>query len=451
MVAPMWESGLGPNVEPVTPDSEVPAQAEVVIIGGGIIGTTTALFLAQKGIPVVLCEKGHIAGEQSSRNWGWCRRMGRDPRELELSVEALNLWSQMHQMVGEDVGFRNTGIMYLCPDEASVEKRLAWIAMAGEYALDTRMVRGRELEDLLPGAARPWAGALYTASDARAEPQKAAPAIARAAQRLGATILTDCAVRSLDIAAGRVAGVITERGRIACGTVVLAGGAWSEAFCFNHGVRLPQLLVRSSVLRTAPLDGVPEIACWAPGFAFRKRADGGYTIANGGIIRHEIVPKSFRYLRDYLPVLRQSPKDVEPRITAGFLQEWRWKRTWSGSDVTPFEEVRTLDPAPVDRHLDQATEDLFDRFPAFRHMKVEQRWAGMIDTTPDAVPVISPVEGLSGFIVATGFSGHGFGIGPGAGALITDMITGERPRVDPTPYRHSRFTDGSVANPIAGL
>ena len=84
---------MAPRVDPVTSDTELPARTGVVVVGGGIIGTSTAFFLARKGIPVVLCEKGHIAGEQSSRNWGWGRKMGRDPREIPLAIEALRLWA----------------------------------------------------------------------------------------------------------------------------------------------------------------------------------------------------------------------------------------------------------------------------------------------------------------------------------------------------------------------
>ena len=104
---------MAPRVDPVTSDETVPARADVVIIGGGIIGTSAALFLAQKGISVALCEKGHIAGEQSSRNWGWCRKMVRDPRELPLIIESLRLWERMNETVEGETGFRTCGIMYL--------------------------------------------------------------------------------------------------------------------------------------------------------------------------------------------------------------------------------------------------------------------------------------------------------------------------------------------------
>src|SRR6202140_4643031 len=111
---------MAPRVDPVASDEVVPAQADVVIVGGGIIGTSAALFLAQKGISIALCEKGHIAGEQSSRNWGWCRKMARDPREIPLIIESLRLWEGMNEAVAADTGFRTCGIMYLAESAAEL-------------------------------------------------------------------------------------------------------------------------------------------------------------------------------------------------------------------------------------------------------------------------------------------------------------------------------------------
>jgi glycine/D-amino acid oxidase-like deaminating enzyme len=159
-----------PRVDPVETDETLPPSADVVIVGGGIIGTSAALSLAEKGISVVLCEKGHIAGEQSSRNWGWCRKMARDPREIPLVIESLRLWQGMNERVEAETGFRTCGIMYLGETEADLERLGGWLDHAREYQLDTRVVDGAEVARLLPGAAKRWAGALYTASDGKAEP-----------------------------------------------------------------------------------------------------------------------------------------------------------------------------------------------------------------------------------------------------------------------------------------
>ena len=274
---------MAPRVDPVASDEMVPPRADVVVIGGGIIGASTALFLAQKGISVALCEKGHIAGEQSSRNWGWCRKMVRDPRELPLVIESLRLWERMNETVEAETGFRTCGIMYLGESEADLARLETWLEHAREYQLDTHVIGAGEVAERLPGLSKKWAGALYTPSDGKGEPQLAAPAIANAARRAGATILTHCAVRGVETAGGRISGVVTERGRIACQSVVLAGGAWSRLFCGNLGVELPQLKVLGSVMRTERLDGGPEVSASGGRFGYRKRVDGGYTVSTLGV------------------------------------------------------------------------------------------------------------------------------------------------------------------------
>ena len=118
---------MGPQVDEVIDDRALPKQVDVVVIGGGIIGISTALYLAEKGISVAVCEKGTIAGEQSSRNWGWCRATHRDLRELELSLESLKLWRELDAKLGIDTGFRQSGILYAAdtPEELADRKAIA--------------------------------------------------------------------------------------------------------------------------------------------------------------------------------------------------------------------------------------------------------------------------------------------------------------------------------------
>jgi glycine/D-amino acid oxidase-like deaminating enzyme len=430
---------MSPPVDPVTSDPKLPARAGVVIIGGGIIGVSTALFLAEQGHSVVLCEKGRIGGEQSSRNWGWCRTMGRDAREIPLALESLRLWRGMNERVGRETGFRQAGIVYPCETEQEIAAQEAWLDQARQYQVDARLVRGSAVSELVPGAARPFLAALHTPSDGRAEPSQAAPAIADAARGHGASILTGCAVRGIDLEAGRVVGVVTEKGRIACDAAVLAGGAWSRLFLGNAGIDLPQLQVLASVFRTAPLSGGPEITGAANVFAWRKRLDGGYTIARRNANIAEITPDSFRLLLDYWPTLRKNYGEIRLRFSRRFFVAWRMRRRWSLDETTPFEAVPVLDPEPRQATLAEAMAALPKYFPAFAGMQVAGSWGGMIDVTPDAVPVIGPAAQIPGLFIATGFSGHGFGIGPGAGRLMADLVAGDRPVVDPAPFRLERF------------
>lgn len=439
-------------VEIATVDSspDVPADADVVVIGGGIIGPSTAYFLAESGQRVVLCEKGVIAGEQSSRNWGWCRSMGRDPREIPLMMESLSIWRGLNERLNDETGFRQTGTLYICPDEAAYAKREAWLPHARQNGIESVLLRGRQVNEVLAGAARTWTGALHTPSDGVAEPSLAAPALAKAAARRGAAILQNCAVRGLDMQAGRVAGVLTERGRIRASRVVLAGGVWSSLFAGVLGIRFPQLKVLASVLRTAPTSVGPSTAAWGPGLALRKRLDGGYTVSNAAAVA-QVVPDSFRFFSDFIPVLRQEWRGVALRFGSAFVDEWRLTRPWDMDKISPFEKVRTLDPPPSAKQIARAHKILGEAFPALKDVPVVATWGGMIDATPDLVPVISEIERVPGLVLSSGFSGHGFGIGPGAGKLTAQIASGKAPVVDPTPFSFSRFLDGSTLRPLAGF
>ncbi len=428
-----------PAPDPVPSHRTLPEAVEVVIVGGGIVGASAALALAERGVTVALCEKGIVGGEQSGRNWGWCRKQGRDPRELPLMVESMRLWDRLAARVGTDVGFRAAGIFYLARDEAALAKHEAWIEAARPFQLDSRLIGRAELARLLPGSPRAWAGALHTASDGRAEPQKAASAIARAAAAAGAAVLTGCAVRGVERQAGRVSAAITERGRIGCSTLVLAGGAWSRLFLGSLGLTFPQLAVRASVMRTAPRVGGPEGAAKGPGFAFRKRLDGGSTIAHPTRNLHAIVPDSFRFFGRFLPRLIEERHEIQLGLDRRFLEEARRPARWALDAPSPFERCRVLDPAPAVADLDAALKALAAAWPVFAKASPAARWAGMIEVVPDGIPVISPVPELPGLLVATGFTGHGFGIGPGAGRLVADLVTGAMPIVDPAPFRWSRL------------
>lgn len=441
----------GPTLAPFEPDTQMPRDSDVVVIGGGIIGAMTALELAERGLDVTLCEKGDIGAEQSSRNWGWVRVARRDPREIPLMCVSQNLWADMDRRVGRATGYTRSGILYPAFDDKTYARCEAWLRQLGADAPPASMVSGGELDRLLPGHQLKMKGALFTPEDGRAEPQVVAPAIAAAARKAGAKVITKCAVRTVETDAGKVSRVVTERGAIRCRHVVLAGGAWSRLFAGNAGLELPQLKVLSTAMRTTPVDDGPEAATWGKGFALRKRADGGYTVAAAGSSIVDLTPDHLRLARKFWPALKAEWSELSFRISKVSLAEARMPRFWDGDSRTPFEQNRILDPVPSFRDHTRAWQTARAAFPVLQQAEIAQVWGGMIDVTPDALPVISKVETLPGFFIATGFSGHGFGIAPGAGRLMADLITETAPVVDPTPFSFARFSTGAVLRPYEGV
>ena len=441
------------DATPVRFADALPKRVDVTVIGGGVIGVMTAWFLRQKGLSVLLCEKGRIAGEQSSRNWGWVRQQGRDPCELSIMVESLSIWKRLAAEMGDSLGFQQTGVMYLAKSKAEIDNFDAWTEHSRAHQLDTRLLTGAETTAMLKGAVAPWKGALWTASDGRAEPWVAVPALAAAAQDAGVLIREACAVRALDIAAGRVAGVVTEEGTISCDSVVVAAGAWSRLFLGRHGVKIPQLSVLASVAATEPMPEIFPGAATDSDFAFRRRADGGYSLAPGGSDHDFFIgPDAFASFVKYLPVLKSDWRATNFHLAApkGYPDAWGTSRRWDDDTVSPFETCRILNPAPNMKLLGRVQDAFAAAFPRLGRPKLSSAWAGMIDTMPDVVPVVdhAPIPGLT---IVTGMSGHGFGIGPGMGRVVADLVAGGMVGHDLSRFRLSRFTDGSKIAPGPSL
>ena len=423
----------------------LPATADVVIIGGGVAGISTALFLAEAGVSVTVCEKGVVGGEQSARNWGWVRQMGRDPIELPLSIESQQIWRSLDERYGIDTGFRTTGITYLCRTPAEARSMTDWEIIGREAGLPCRLLNRAALADLLPGLSSQFELGLHTANDGRAEPLRAVPQLARAARRRGAQIVEACAVRGVETEAGRLSAVVTEAGTIRTGAVVVAGGMWSRLFLGNLGIKFPQLPVLGTVARVETDHPLPDMPVGGGDFAFRKRLDGGYTVARRNWSVAPITPDSFRLFFDFLPAFRKNFRELSLGFGRAFLDDLKTPRRWANDTATPFEAVRTLDPQPTPRSNRVALANLARSFPAFADARITHEWAGTIDATPDGIPAIGPVDAIPGLFIASGFSGHGMGIGPGAGRLMAELVRGVAPCVDPLPFRLSRFTSADRA------
>ncbi len=418
---------------------ELPDAADAVVIGGGIVGVFAAYYLARRGLKVALVEKGRIGAEQSSRNWGWCRQQNRDARELPMATKSLDLWERFAAESGEDTGFRRCGLLYLSDSEEELAGWARWRDFARTVGVTTHMLDSAQATERGRATCKPWRGGVFSPTDGTADPASAAPAVARAILKLGGTVHQSCAARGIETEGGSLSGVVTEHGTIRTKTAILAGGAWASSFCRQLGIRFPQAAIRSSILAVSPgAIGLPD-ALHTAAVSVTRRADGGYTLAISGRGRVDPTPQQLRFSPQFLPMFVKRWRSLAPGGLEGFRSGHETLARWRLDEPTPMERMRILDPA-----VDKATIHLthsraLDLLPALKDTSIAAAWAGYIDSTPDGVPGIGEIAAIPGFILAAGFSGHGFGIGPGAGHLIADIVTGSEPIVDPRPYHPDRF------------
>ena len=439
----------------------LPTSTDVVVIGGGVIGVFTALYLNRFGVKTVLLEKGRVAGEQSSRNWGWVRCMNRDPAELPIAMEAQRLWKEVDQQVDGATGYTTQGIHYLCATEEKLHSWQYWLDIAKAHDLDSHFISQQQIAQQFPLLDHAkYVGALTTPTDGRAEPWTAVPSVAALAQQEGVLIREECAVRGLDVQGGCVRGVATEHGPVQCEQVVLAGGAWSSMLAHRHGIALPQLLVKGTVAALEPTGTeVVQGQVKDEALAVRKRKDGGYTLALPNTIHHVGID-SLMQAPKWLPLLGTAP-DVSLRPPPnGFDHPSKYDyQKWTDDQTSPFEKERVLNPPPDAATVKKLLALFQSRFPTAHDRlggpstppTIKTAWAGMIDAMPDVVPVVDRVKEIEGVVVATGMSAHGFGIGPGFGKAVANIVVGQEVGHDMSRFRSTRFDDGSKIVPGPGL
>jgi glycine/D-amino acid oxidase-like deaminating enzyme len=428
----------------VVGDTDLPDKVDVVVIGGGYVGVCAAFTLASRGLRVALCEKGVIAGEASGRSLGWIDSQFLDPAKMDLIARSKELWEGMNAAVGAETGYRKSGVVSLLADKGAQAFAEGWLdKVRGRRGVDARIVSAQEAAALMPGCTGSFVGGLYQPSDACAEPVLAAPAIAEGARRHGAILLQHCAVRGVETSGGAISGVVTERGRIGCQAVVLAGGYWSSLFARSLGIALPQFQANASMMAIRPPgEGLPETCAWGNGYVWRRQIDGAYTIgAINGV--SPVTPDSLRHLFRLLPAIKAMWNEVDPVFNwRTFLDDLRRPTRWRLDEVTPFERNRILMPEVRQGYLDAARRRLEHDFPAFAGAQALESWGGVLVTTLDNMPVLSGVPALPGLFLGTGFY-YGLTMGPAAGEALADLVMGRTPQFDLHDYRFQRFSDGS--------
>jgi len=370
---------------------------DVVIIGGGISGTAAAYELARSGATVTLIEKGGLASMASGWTLAGVRQSGRHPVELPLATAAVRRWEQLASELVGDVGYRQEGNLRLArtPEEVPIIAELVREQRA--HGLEVDFLDGNQaVRAVAPALAETIVAASYCPSDGHADPVATVRAFAAAAQRHGATVRTETTVTGLSVVAGRVRGVQTDAGAIAADAVVIAAGVHSDELCALAGLELPITVRLTGVVQTTP---VPPLLRQVLGvanadFAGRQQVDGR---------------------------LRMS----------GSAGAWHWpngRRKLGSEDVLP--------PA---HNVAAIIARGIAVLPALAEARVARVWAGLLDMTPDGLPVLERVPEIEGLVIAAGFSGHGFCLGPVTGRIICELVMQGRSSLPIEGFRRGRF------------
>ena len=422
-------------------------EADVVIVGAGIVGCAAAYFLARRGVRVVVVERGAVHGEQSRKNWGFVRQQGRDPQELPLVMEANRLWHGLEAELGADIEWVQGGNLALAADPARMALFEQWLPVARDCGLDTRLLRPRDLPGVIPRLGGEWAGGLHTPSDGHADPEKATDALARAAAAHGAALYLGCAVEGVATRGGAVSAVVTERGEIRTSWLVCAAGAWSSRLARTLGLELPQRWVRGTVARTTAAPPVTSCAVWGPRVAFRQRKDGSFNVAAGGALDHDVTVDSLRQIRFFLPNFWKNKALFRFHVGRPLMRSLTAVLPGSTARRHPLIWDRGVEPEPNPEKVRRSLAELGRTLPSLPPLGIARSWAGYIDATPDLLPVLGEVSGLRGFVFATGFSGHGFAMGPVAGRVVSELIADGKTSLDISAFRFSRFAEGAIGPP----
>lgn len=411
-------------------------QWDLIVVGAGIVGCAAALYAARYGMRVLIIDRDTPGSGQSGRNLGFVRQQGRDFVEVPLALAASRLWQAAEKDLGRDVGWFQGGNLVLAVTEEDVARQTAWQAQAVSYGLDTVLLTAAQIADRLP-LLKPGAnvrGGMFTASDGRAEPGRATRAFFDAAVEAGVQVMLGNPVTLLEQCAGRISGVWTGKHLHRSGNVLCAAGTGSERLLRRAGYHLPQERIRATVARTRRRPDVHLAPCVSlPLTGLRQDVNGAFVLSIAGG-EYDVRMDSWRYMRAYKCTRKKNPDAARINYWAplqGFLPE----RTSPLADIPPTSERVVAESS----RIDQAIAELRQFLPVIAEVPVETCWAGIIDTLPDLVPVLGAVSGLEGLLVATGFSGHGFGLGPMAGKVIAELVAGRCPPVDVSGLSPDRF------------
>lgn len=426
----------------------MPTAADIAVIGSGIAGAATAAAIAARGATVILLDKEDgPAREGSGRAQGSLRLQGRHPSEYPLALEALRLWRQAaHEDPDHDIELTTGGNLYFCTSEdeqpllRSLVDQAHAAGLTGVAYLDPDRTRA-----VVPAATGPFLGAMWSSVDAQCQPDKGTRLFVRRAERAGARFDYRVKATRLIESGGRITGVQTTSGRVDAGAVVVAGGVWTPHLLATAGIAVPLMPVCLSEVQTQPVPPLFGPTVRAFGFGARQRPDSRIVVSGGlgARVTRRVSLYDVAGLRYWLPRARMFRRNLRLRVDGRqILREIRHRTTLGTALIPqPFPE-----PAPDRRSVDAALSRLVVVFPGAAEARAVRYWGGLVDMTPDGLPIIDGTAGPPGLTVIAGLSGHGLVLGPVLGEIAADLALDGSTGRPIEPFSLARFT-GPVAAP----
>jgi sarcosine oxidase, subunit beta len=381
----------------MTRRAPLPGSASVVIVGGGVIGTSAAFHLAEAGVGVVLLEREQLGSGSTCRSAGGVRAQFSDALNIEIAQRSLRAFREFARRPGWEIDFKQVGYLFVLSRESDVGIFERNVQLQSEYGVPSRILSAAQARELCPLlAGDDILAAAFSPEDGHLTPEAVVQGYAYGARGLGAHIRVGCEVLDISSSGGEITEVITTHGAIRTGIVICAAGAWSRGCGELVGVELPVTPLRRQVLFTEPMSDLPPDLPMTIDFA-----------------------SSFYFHREGPGVLLGMS---DPEEKPGFVTE-------TSDDWIP----RLIEIASL-------------RAPRIADAGIRGGWAGLYEMTPDHNAIIGEARGISRFLYATGFSGHGFLQGPAVGEIVRDLVLERQPPVDVGPLSAERF-DAAALRP----